>query len=704
MVEIPESGDRMKVPEGVIIRTIKGGTDTLKRILTDLRKYSFTGYVKTILEGEHASATGYLVLREGIAALSYYEFIKDGSEKSYVGSRSLKFIWEDSYSPACRIELHTRIDMDEMYEIFPENSQLHSRMKGKSHKKPKPAAFIWAEGEKEEEEEEETDPLWQEIQEWKEKGYNVQRLEELYKKDRKAAENQAAECRNKIRKLRALEGLLDEMDTTGFEREVISIKKKLREPDMVLAVEAELEDLRIAIEKGVRADEQSEIWEKKKEKDREEKAEQVYDLILHGGKKDADPKEKEKENGLNPDLSFENFVVGASNRFAHGAAIAVAKNPFRAYNPLFITSGAGLGKTHLLNAIGNAIRKEHPDFRILYMTTEEFTNQLIQALESNRLVEFRDRCRQLDVLILDDVQFMAGKERTQEELFHTFNALYNDDKQIVLASDRPPKEIPTLSDRLISRFEAGLIVEINPPDVETRLAILQKKVKENGIEMGPQVITYIAENVRENIRELEGALNRIAAFSALMKRDINMELAREVLGKEEVSSVPEKKESGAKKGKEYELFPGSSYILEESRPVLCHVMFESYLNKGYSGLNITRTNPGKLRRKYNMADARLVWLTDRESIKEETVEPGLEMVMYLIEDMLEKNDRAIIVLDDIQYLISNNSFDAVAQFIRRLVDEISESDSILLTSVSPDTLSKQELSILERELELLEED
>lgn len=690
----------MKVPEGVIIRTIKGGTDTLKRILTDLRKYSFTGYVKTILEGENARSTGYIVLREGIAALSYYEFTKDNREKNYMGSRSLKFIWEDSYSPACRIELHTKIDTDGMYGLFPEGSQLHSRMKGKTEEK-KPPAITWAEGGNEEDE---TDPLWQEIQEWKEKGYNIRRLEELYRKDRNEAEKEVAESRNKIRKLQVLEEFLEEMETTGFEREVISIKKKLKEPDMALAAEAEMEDLRVAIKSGAGINGESAIWEKKKEKDREEKVEQVYDLILHAGKQ-ADTVEEQEDSGLRAALTFDNFVVGPSNRFAHGAAIAVAKNPFRAYNPLFITSGAGLGKTHLLSAIGNEIRKEHPEFSILYMTTEEFTNQLIQALETNRLVEFRDRCRQLDVLILDDVQFMAGKERTQEELFHTFNALYNDDKQIVLASDRPPKEIPTLSDRLISRFEAGLIVEINPPDLETRLAILQKKVKESRIKMGPQVINYIAENVRENIRELEGALNRIAAFSTLMKREINMELAREVLGKEEPSRPIEKEEhKAAEKGEGPELFPGSSYIVEESRPVLCHKMFESYLNKGYSGLNITRTNPGKLRRKYNMADARLVWLTDRESIKEETVEPGLEMVMYLIEDMLEKNDRSIIVLDDIQYLISNNSFEAVAQFIRRLVDGISESDSILVTSVSPDTLSKQELSILERELELLDED
>ncbi len=687
----------MKVPEGVIIRTIKGGTDTLKRILTDLRKYSFTGYVKTILEGESAGATGYIVLQDGIAALSYYEFSKEGRERSYVGSRSLKFIWEDSYNPACRIELHTRIDPEEMYKLFPEEAVLHGRMKPKK----RPAAITWT---AREEEENETDPVWQEIQEWKDRGYNVQRMEELYRKDRDEAERQLPECRSKIRKLQVLEELLEEMNTTGFEREVMSIKKKLKEPDMALAAEAELEDLRVAIETGGGADSESEIWEKKREKDREEKVEKVYDLILHAGKQKEGPEEADEEDtGLKPGLTFDSFVVGPSNRFAHGAAIAVANNPFTAYNPLFITSGAGLGKTHLLNAIGNEIKKAHPEFRVLYMTTEEFTTRLIQALESNNLVEFRDRCRQLDVLLLDDVQFLAGKERTQEELFHTFNALYNDEKQIVLASDRPPKEIPTLSDRLISRFEAGLIVEINSPDLETRLAILQKKAKESGIKMGPQVITYIAENVRENIRELEGALNRIAAFSTLMKRDIDMELAREVLGKrgsEEKAPQPEESRGGEKMA---ELFPGSSYIVEETRPVLCHRIFESYLNRGYSGLNITRTNPGKLRRKYNMADARIIWLTDRESIKEETVEPGLEMVMYLIEDMLEKSDRAIIVLDDIQYLISNNSFDAVAQFVRRLVDEISESDSILITSVSPDTLSKQELSILERELELLEE-
>lgn len=684
----------MKVPEGVIIRTIKGGTDRLKRILSDLRKYSFTGYVKTVLEGENSRAVGYLVLNEGIAALSYYEFIRDGTEKSYVGSRSLKFIWEDSYSPACQIELHTRVDIDRMYEIFPEGAELHRRMKKNGENKPEPAVITWTKGD---EEEEETDPLWQEIQEWKEKGYNVQKIEDLYRKDRKEAERLATEWRKNIRKLQVLEELLSEMDTTGFEREVISINKKLKEPEMVLAAEADIEDLRIAIESKESSKE--EIWEKKREKESTEKAEQVYDLILHAGKEEQE--EKKGENGLDPELTFENFVVGASNRFAHGAAIAVARNPGAAYNPLFITSGAGLGKTHLLNAIGNAIHKEHPDFRILYMTIEDFTNQLIQALEANRLVEFRDRCRQLDLLLLDDVQFMAGKERTQEEIFHTFNALYNDDKQIVLASDRPPKEIPTLSDRLISRFEAGLIVEINPPDIETRLAILQKKAKENGIEIGPDVIGYIAENVRENIRELEGALTRIAAFSTLMKRKINIELAREVLGREEGAEKEEKTETKGSDG--VELFPGSSYIVEENRPALCHKIFESYLNRGYKGLNITRTNPAKLRRKYNMTDARLVWLTDKESMKEETVEPSLEMIIYLIEDMLEKNDRNIIVLDDIQYLISNNSFDAVAQFIRRLVDEISETSSILITSVSPDTLTKREISILERELELIED-
>jgi len=690
----------MKVPEGVIIRTIKGGTDRLKRILSDLRKYSFTGYVKTVLEGENSRAVGYLVLNEGIAALSYYEFVKDSTEKSYVGSRSLKFIWEDSYSPECQIELHTRIDIDRMYEIFPEGAELHRRLKKTGEKKSEPAVITWTKGE---EEEEETDPLWQEIQEWKEKGYNVKKIEGLYRKDRNEAEKLAMEWRKNIRKLQVLEELLNEMDTTGFEREVISINKKLKEPDMVLAVEADIEDLRIAIETREKEGNKEEIWEKKREKESTEKAEQVYDLILHAGKKELEA-EKKGENGLDPDLTFENFVVGASNRFAHGAAIAVAKNPARAYNPLFITSGAGLGKTHLLNAIGNAIQKEHPDFRILYMTIEDFTNELIQALEGNRLVEFRDRCRQLDLLLLDDVQFMAGKERTQEEIFHTFNALYNDDKQIVLASDRPPKEIPTLSDRLVSRFEAGLIVEINPPDIETRLAILQKKAKENGIEIGPDVISYIAENVRENIRELEGALTRIAAFSTLMKREINIELAREVLGKEERKDRPEKEErSEAKRFEVPELFPGSSYIVEENMPALCHKIFESYLNRGYKGLNITRTNPGKLRRKYNMSDARLVWLTDKESMKEETVEPSLEMIIYLIGDMLEKNERNIIVLDDIQYLISNNSFDAVAQFIRRLVDEISESDSILITSVSPDTLTKRELSILKRELEPVED-
>jgi hypothetical protein len=287
VAESSESGDRMKVPEGVIIRTIKGGTDTLKRILTDLRKYSFSGYVKTVLNGKSASATGYIVLQDGIVALSYYEFVKDDNDRTYIGSRSLKFIWEDSYNPACKIELHTKIDISEIYNLFPDEAMLHGRLKAK-----RPAAITWAETE----EVDESDPLWQEIMEWKDSGYNVQRLEELYRNNREEAEKQVADCRINIRKLKALGELLNNMDTTGFEREALSVKKKLKEPYMVLAAEVELEGLRIAIENGTETTDPSEIWEKKKEKDREEKVEQVYDLILHAGKED-DAKNDEKNIG-----------------------------------------------------------------------------------------------------------------------------------------------------------------------------------------------------------------------------------------------------------------------------------------------------------------------------------------------------------------------------------------------------------------------
>lgn len=232
---------------------------------------------------------------------------------------------------------------------------------------------------------------------------------------------------------------------------------------------------------------------------------------------------------LNSKNTFETFVIGSGNRFAHAASLAVAEAPAKAYNPLFIYGGVGLGKTHLMHAIGHYVIEHNPTARVVYLSSEKFTNEFINSIQYNRTVEFRNKYRNVDVLLIDDIQFLAGKEQTQEEFFHTFNALHEEYKQIVISSDRPPKEIPTLEDRLRSRFEWGLITDITPPDLETRIAILRKKAKAEGLDIPNEVMIYIANQIDTNIRELEGALIRVIAFSSLINQDITVDLAAEAL-------------------------------------------------------------------------------------------------------------------------------------------------------------------------------
>ena len=232
---------------------------------------------------------------------------------------------------------------------------------------------------------------------------------------------------------------------------------------------------------------------------------------------------------LNPKYTFDSFVVGNNNRFAHAAALAVAEAPATSYNPLFIYGGVGLGKTHLMHAIGNSILRKNKNSNILYVTSEKFTNQLINSIKDNTSAQFRDKYRNIDVLLIDDIQFIAGKERIQEEFFHTFNTLHESGKQIILSSDKPPKDIPLLEDRLKSRFEWGLIADISNPDYETRLAILRKKAQLDNIIVDDEILSNIATRIDSNIRELEGTLNKLIATSSLTNSPITKEMAERAI-------------------------------------------------------------------------------------------------------------------------------------------------------------------------------
>jgi len=235
------------------------------------------------------------------------------------------------------------------------------------------------------------------------------------------------------------------------------------------------------------------------------------------------------DNTLNPKYTFDTFVVGSSNQFAHAAAIAVAERPSKAYNPLFMYGGVGLGKTHLMHAIGQEIKRRNRSLRLTYISTEKFTNDLISAIRYDKLLSFRERYRNNDVLLIDDIQFIAAKERTQEEFFHTFNALYDNHKQLVFSADCPPRDIPTLEERLHSRFEWGLIADIQPPDLETKIAILTKKAERHNISLPDNVSLYIASKIKSNIRELEGALVRLVAYASLHETEITLALAQDTL-------------------------------------------------------------------------------------------------------------------------------------------------------------------------------
>jgi chromosomal replication initiator protein len=256
----------------------------------------------------------------------------------------------------------------------------------------------------------------------------------------------------------------------------------------------------------------------------------------------APPRDELPSAVFNPRYRFDSFVVGNSNQLAYAASKSIAENPSGSFNPLFIYGGAGLGKTHLIQAIGQQIREARGKAKVAYMSADTFVTELISSIRYDRMQSFRDRYRSVDALLLDDIQFIAGKERTQEEFFHTFNALYESQKQIVFTSDRPPKEIPTLEERLRSRFEWGLTADIQPPDFETKVAILRKKAEEKKIDLPQNVAIFIAERVRSNVRELEGHLNKIAVFASMVGKPVSIELTKEalkdVLSKEDKPITP----------------------------------------------------------------------------------------------------------------------------------------------------------------------
>lgn len=429
-----------------------------------------------------------------------------------------------------------------------------------------------------------------------------------------------------------------------------------------------------------------------KDKELEEKEIEVYDMVIKEGK----GKKKGEEGPFTENYSFEHFIVGSNNKFAYAAATEVAKSPGEKFNPLFITSPAGLGKTHLLKAVGRYIKKNSPGLVIRYTTTAKLASDLSKTDEESELDDIKRDYYEIDVLLLDDVQFLAGRDELQEEIFHIFNEVKSNRGQVVLSCDRPPQEIPSLENRLVSRFKSGLVVDISPPTYETRYEIIEDRLEDSEVTIKDEIKEYIAKHVTKNIRELEGALNRILAFSSLLKQDITLESV-----KQSIKSQDEEKEEQIQKDpddKGIEFAEGRSYLIEEERANKGFKVFRD-LKKEKKKHIFSRMNPSRIKEDFRIEDADVYWLTGKESTEFNTISPNLESLTWQLEEVL--SDESVILLDGLEYLISNSGFDATIQFLRHMVDTVSETGAIFILTVSPAALERRQVSILEREMEVV---
>ncbi len=693
------------LPEGKLIRTTRGGPNALKQLLLDLKKYSFSGYVRSVRTTAGKRAEGIVLLRGGNPEASLYQ--RDDAHDR--GRSALKKVWQDSYDEACVLELHARVDMDGLVRAYA-NAVLERP--AKVVKKAKIPQTM------------ERGDIEKQIRAWKDKGYDATLVEANLRADPAVLTASVVAMREGVKKAEAVAEILGGLDITGFESRAAVLRERLKDPLSHPDIDTEVESLRDAVEslRQIEARRQAEVA---RERDSQERTRQVLELVMRQQQAlrpgaalstreefakalEETPPTRDAATNLVQPFTFESFIVGESNRFAHGAAVAVARQPAKAYNPLLITSGPGLGKTHLLHAIGNYIVSHSKDAKVLYMTCEAFGSGLAKAKEQGSLSSYRERIRGVDCFLLDDIQFLSGMPEVHEELFYTFNDLHDAEKQIVLASDRPPKAIPNLDERLVSRFESGLVAGLEPPELPMRIAIIERRARDAKVSIDSDVLTYIANLVEDNVRELGGAFNRVVAFSSMMGRTITEELAREVLSGVNVEIPPETpsepnpepRVERAPSARPNELTPGRSYLIEEERPAEAFRLFAKFLGGGGGGLVITRTNPKRVRQAHDLPAERILWLTDREGSTEETIAPTLERIVYEIEDFMTKQPRGAVLLDGIEYLVSNNSFDAVLKFVRRLLDAISESRYAFIISLGPATLKDQELKGLERDMDV----
>lgn len=720
----------LRIPEGIIVRTARGGPDSLKALLADLKQYSFSGYLKVVLEKEIMSSTGYVVVEQGAPTMAIYEFEKSKPRelrRIYTGERSLRFILEDSQDKNSNIEIHSRVSKDEFERRFPDAVIGPGKILPKQPETEEEEEEAPAE-EKVLVEEEEVDPSKVSIEQWRRRGFVIDSLTEAAEKGADELEKALESFEADVRKLTQFEVVLNNFPVSGHEKEIIEIRSKLNDPSRVAEIESDIEFLQEKVRRRIqkRKAEEASIKQEMEKKKQEERAGDVYDLILKyqgvaeegaaeqeqvcprcGGKLDESgdcPQCASEEapappyaKSLSNEMTFDSFVVGPGSKFPHTVAVAVAAGEQAQYNPLLIFGGPGLGKTHLLSAIGNRLKEANPDAKILYLPSDRVVEAFDRAKkDSGMLRRIRDDLRGADLVLIDDMQFLAASQATQDEIVRIIDYLVDEEKQVVLASDRVPAQVPGLSDRMNARILKGLTADIQPPDADTRVKILKTKAKEKKLDLSQELIEYIVERVTTNVRELESTLNKIVAFSTIMKMEIDLNLVSDIL--KPLAPVQETRKEIMK---EVKVEPGHCYLIEEEKPMYSNVLLGRMMDDdSFRGLVITRMNPKRIRDEFTDMPE-ILWLTDKDSATESTIPPSLEMIIHTIQGFMQGEEPGMIVLDGIQYLISNTNFDAVLRFLRSLIDEISESSCILALSLSPETLLEQEVSILEREMEVL---
>ncbi len=623
----------VRFPKGRVVKKIKGGPDSLKKVVVLLRQRGFTGYLKVWAKGD--PNVGYVVMSEGGRALAIFS----GPKGFLLGRDALPRFRKLAGNEDFTIEVHTDVDVKSILSNLPRKEKGGSKKdlnttKKSARKRRGQERVLEALGQ----------GLAKVIEAFAEKGKGERRAEDL----------------------------AHELDNDAPRKTKPSLKMPKKGQTAARG------------KKGEKPDTAKGMARKKPTKGKRR-------VVEEPSREPVD-----RQTGLADEFTFENYLVSKSNEFAHAACYALAQGSPESYSPLLLVGEPGLGKTHLLNAVGNLVVKSRPELKLRYLTASQFRLELEEAEKSDRVSQFRSSFRDLDILIFDDLQDMEGRSRAQEEILQLFEDFQSKGKPLLLAADRRPSEMGQLDSRLVSRFQSGLVAGLMPPDLETRLRFLKRRMEARKDPCPEEVLHYLAESIPLDLRELDGALNSVLAYASTLGRKIDVALAKEALKGPASGRLGETTPVVS-----LDLRPAHSYMVKEERPRLAYRIFAGKA-KGVKGMLITRTNPSKLRESYGLDGVDILWLTDRTESAENTVEPVLERLAHTVESFLYAGGPGIIMLDGLEYLRSNNGFEPVLKFIRHVVDDISESDFTFVLPINPATLEGRELSVLEREMEVFQ--